>query len=125
MLRTRIYYGLKPFVPQSVRMAIRRKVAVRVRRRNGHVWPIMPGSERPPQNWLGWPQGKKFAFILTHDVETSAGLANCRSLAQLENELGFQSSFNFVPEGEYQVPGELRNELTATGSQVARFWVLT
>ena len=118
MLRNRIYYGLKPFVPQSLRTAIRRKVAMRVRRRIGHVWPIMPGSERPPQNWPGWPQGKKFAFVLTHDVENSAGLANCRLLAQLELELGFRSSFNFVPEGEYQVPAELRNELTATGFEV-------
>lgn len=118
MLRNRIYYGLKPFVPQSLRTAVRRRVAVRVRRRIGHVWPIVPGSERPPQNWQGWPQGKKFAFVLTHDVENSAGLANCRLLAQLESEFGFRSSFNFVPEGEYQVPADLRNELTAAGFEV-------
>jgi hypothetical protein len=37
--------------------------------------------------------GKKFAFVLTHDVESSAGLANCRSLAQLKMELGVRSSF--------------------------------
>jgi glycosyltransferase involved in cell wall biosynthesis len=78
----------------------------------------MPGSERPPRNWQGWPQGKKFAFVLTHDVESSAGLANCRLLAQLESELGFRSSFNFVPEGDYQVPAELRHELTAAGFEV-------
>jgi hypothetical protein len=71
----------------------------------------MPGSEHPPSNWQGWPDGKKFAFVLTHDVESSAGLANCPSLAQLEIELGFRSSFNFVPEGSYRVPAELREEL--------------
>jgi glycosyltransferase involved in cell wall biosynthesis len=91
---------------------------MRVRRRIGHVWPIMPGSERPPQNWPGWPEGRKFAFVLTHDVESRAGLANCRSLVQLEMELGFRSSFNFVPEGSYQVPAELREELTANGFEV-------
>jgi hypothetical protein len=69
-------------------------------------------------NWQGWPDGKKFAFVLTHDVESSAGLANCRSLAQLEMELGFRSSFNFVPEGKYRVPAELRDELTARGFEV-------
>jgi len=73
----------------------------------------MPGSERPPEDWPGWPEGKKFAFVLTHDVESKAGLGKCRPLMQLETELGFRSSFNFVPEGEYSVPADLREELTA------------
>ena len=78
----------------------------------------MPGSERPPENWPGWPEGKKFAFVLTHDVESRAGLEQCRSLMQLEMELGFRSSFNFVPEGDYRVPAELREELTTAGFEV-------
>lgn len=118
MLRNRIYYGLKPFVPQSLRAAIRRQFATRLRRRIGDVWPIMPGSESPPENWPGWPGGKKFAFVLTHDVESRAGLGKCRSLMQLEMELGFRSSFNFVPEGSYRVPTELREELAEGGFEV-------
>jgi glycosyltransferase involved in cell wall biosynthesis len=118
MLRNRIYYGLKPFIPQSFRTAIRRKLATRLRKRIGDVWPIMPGSERAPEDWSGWPEGKKFALVLTHDVESRAGLQKCRSLMQLELELGFRSSFNFVPEGSYRVPAELREELTANGFEV-------
>jgi glycosyltransferase involved in cell wall biosynthesis len=118
MLRNRIYYGLKPFVPQPLRTAIRRKLAMRLRKRIGDVWPIMAGSERLPENWPGWPEGKKFAFVLTHDVESRAGLNRCRSLMQLELDLGFRSSFNFVPEGSYRVPVELREELTARGFEV-------
>jgi glycosyltransferase involved in cell wall biosynthesis len=118
MLRNRIYYGLKPFVPQSLRTAIRRSLAVRLRKRIAEVWPIMPGSEIPPENWPGWPAGKKFAFVLTHDVESRAGLDKCRSLMQLEMELGFCSSFNFVPEGGYRIPAELREELTDGGFEV-------
>jgi hypothetical protein len=91
---------------------------MRLRRRIEQIWPIMPGSERPPGNWRGWPGGKKFAFVLTHDVESRAGLDKCRSLMQLEIELGFRSSFNFVPEGDYRVPAELREELTAGGFEV-------
>jgi hypothetical protein len=98
MLRNRIYYGLKPFVPQSIRTAIRRKLAVRLRKQIGDVWPIMPGSERAPENWPGWPGNKKFAFVLTHDVESETGLGRCRSLMKLEQQLGFRSSFNFIPE---------------------------
>ena len=118
MLRNRIYYGLKPFVPKSIRTAIRRKLAMRLRKNVGGVWPIMPGSECPPENWPGWPEGKKFAFILTHDVESKAGLGRCRSLMQLELDFGFRSSFNFIPEGSYRVPAELRQELTANGFEV-------
>ncbi len=91
---------------------------MRLRKRIGHVWPIMPGSERLPENWPGWPQGKKFALVLTHDVESKAGLEKCRALMHLEMELGFRSSFNFVPEGDYRVPAELREELTAQGFEV-------
>jgi len=118
MLRNRIYYGLKPFVPQTLRTAIRRKLAMRLRKHIGGVWPIMPGSERPPENWPGWPDNKKFAFVLTHDVESKAGLSKCRSLMQLELDLGFRSSFNFIPEGDYLVPADLREELTANGFEV-------
>jgi len=78
----------------------------------------MPGSERPPENWPGWPEGKKFAVVLTHDVESKAGLRKCRSLVQLELDLGFRSSFNFIPEGSYRVPADLREELTASGFEV-------
>ena len=78
----------------------------------------MPGSEHPPENWPGWPEGKKFALILTHDVESKTGLNRCRSLMQLELDLGFRSSFNFIPEGSYRVPAELREELTTSGFEV-------
>ena len=118
MLRNRIYYGLKPFVPQSLRTAIRRKLAMRLRKQIGDVWPVMPGSEHSPENWAGWPEDKKFALVLTHDVESKDGLNKCRALMQLEQDLGFRSSFNFIPEGSYRVPSELRQDLTASGFEV-------
>jgi len=78
----------------------------------------MPGSERVPDGWPGWPDGKKFAFVLTHDVERQVGLDKCRALLRLEQELGFRSSFNFVPEGSYKVPAQLREELVRNGFEV-------
>ena len=91
---------------------------MRLRKRVGHVWPIMPGSDRLPENWPGWPEGKKFAVVLTHDVEGTTGLEKCRPLMELEENLGFRSSFNFVPEGEYRVSRGLREELTVHGFEV-------
>ncbi len=118
MLRNRVYYRVKPFVPSSLRTALRRRMASRLRDNIDHIWPIMPGSERPPENWPGWPKGKKFAFVLTHDVEGSAGLQKCRELMRLDLEYGLRSSFNFIPEGDYKVPRELRDELTQNGFEV-------
>ena len=37
---------------------------------------------------------------------------------RLEQELGFCSSFNFIPEGDYKVPPELRAELESNGFEV-------
>ena len=118
MLRNKIYYRVKPFVPQALRTAVRRRFAQRLRDRVQETWPIMPGSEQPPENWRGWPEGKKFAFVLSHDVEGEGGLNKCRQLMQIEMEHGFRSSFNFIPEGDYRVPRELREELVANGFEV-------
>ncbi len=118
MLRTRLYYSAKPYLPRALRLALRRWHARRVLRRCGDVWPILDSAGRKPDGWPGWPDGKQFAFVLTHDVEGPAGLANVRPLAELEMQLGFRSSFNFIPEGPYSVPAELRSWLTEHGFEV-------
>ena len=118
MLRHRIYYRLKPFVPRFIRLGIRRWFAARKRKEVRDIWPIVPASERRPGNWLGWPDGKQFALVLTHDVEGKAGLRKCRELMRLEQDLGFCSSFNFIPEGDYKVPPDLRDELESNGFEV-------
>jgi glycosyltransferase involved in cell wall biosynthesis len=113
--RNRLYYGFKPLIPASARYVARKWFARRQLRDAGDTWPILPGSEQPPQGWTGWPHGKKFAFVLTHDVESPDGLAKCRQLMELEMKWGFRSSFNFIPEGDYQVSRELRERLTGNG----------
>jgi glycosyltransferase involved in cell wall biosynthesis len=100
-------------------MEVRRRIAARTRESATGVWPIMPGSERPPEGWPGWPDGKKFALVLTHDVESRTGLEKVRRLADLERDMGFRSSFNFIPEGSYKDPAELREELVRNGFEVA------
>ncbi|HMS82088.1 MAG TPA: hypothetical protein PKD12_00375 [Nitrospira sp.] len=89
-----------------------------LRYRHGRTWPILESSVTPPEGWSGWPNGKKFAFVLTHDVEGARGLARCQKLAELDKALGLRSSFNFVPEGEYRVPDALRLSLVQQGFEV-------
>jgi glycosyltransferase involved in cell wall biosynthesis len=118
MFSSRLYYRLKPYLPWRLRMGMRRVVARVQRRRFAQTWPINELAGRQPAGWPGWPDGKKFALVLTHDVESSHGLAKCRPLMQLEQQLGFHSSFNFIPEGEYQVSPGLRHDLAQNGFEV-------
>lgn len=105
-------------IPLAIRMKVRRWIALTKRAGVDATWPIMPGSEKAPKNWTGWPNGKQFGLVLTHDVEGQSGIDRCRSLMKLEQTMGFRSSFNLIPEGEYTVPPELRHELTANGFEV-------
>jgi len=117
MLRN-IYYLVKPAIPWSVRLALRRFLARGLRRRFRGSWPINEAAGRPPEGWQGWPDGKEFAFVLTHDIEGKRGLERCRGLAEMEMGLDFRSSFNFVPEGEYAAPEPLRAFLSEHGFEV-------
>lgn len=110
-LRNRLYYRLKPLLPPRLRLALRRRHARALRRQHSHLWPILPGSERPPHQWPGWPGGRKFAFVLTHDVEGPRGADNIRRLAELDHAHGLRASFGLVPEGTYPVDAELRARL--------------
>jgi hypothetical protein len=114
----RFYYSIKPVLPLRLRWALRRGRAIGIRRRNKHSWPINPVAAMEPLGWPGWPDGNRFAFVLTHDVESLLGVEKIKLLAELEMSLGFRSSFNFIPEGGYRVPRELRIWLAEQGFEV-------
>lgn len=118
MFHRKFYYGIKPLIPWTVRMGVRRSLACRKRRRVEHHWPILSGSEHPPDGWPGWPEKKQFAFVLTHDVEGLTGVKRVQDLAKLEMQLGFRSAFNFVPESDYRVRQDHREWLVKNGFEV-------
>ena len=112
------YYSLKQYVPLDVRITLRRRRARSRRLVYADMWPIDKKAGAKPPGWPGWPEGKRFAVILTHDVEGKKGLERVERLMNLELKHGFRSSFNFVPEGEYAVPDSLREMLERTGFEV-------
>lgn len=111
------YYYLKPMIPRRLQLVIRKWVAVRKRQACRDVWPIDRKAGTPPRGWRGWPGGKRFAVVLTHDVDTQRGHDRCRNLIELERDAGFRSAFNFVAEG-YTVSPELRKRLVSEGFEV-------
>jgi len=98
MFLNSLYYTLKPFIPRWLQIQIRRQIVLRKRANYTHLWPIDENSAIPPQGWTGWPDGKKFALVLMHDVDTEKGQEKCIELARLGKEMGFWSSINFIPE---------------------------
>jgi peptidoglycan/xylan/chitin deacetylase (PgdA/CDA1 family) len=108
---------LKPLIPRRIQISLRRKYIQHQAKKFADVWPIDDKAGNSPEGWPGWPQGKKFALVLTHDVDHECGHARCLDLADLEERMGFRSSFNFVPL-RYDVSPEVRSRLKKRGFEI-------
>ncbi len=104
-------------MPRGAQIQLRRWVALRKRPRFANIWPIDERAAKPPEGWTGWPEGKKFALVLLHDVDTERGQEKCLELAQIDEKMGFRSSFNFVPE-RYNVSSKVRHMLVKKGFEI-------
>ena len=118
-LLSRLFYFFKPIMPRRSQLWLRRQLALRKLKRIGHVWPIdeaAGGRIGWPDGlqWPGWPHGKQFALVLNHDVDTQIGHDKCRQLMDLEETMGFRSTFYFVPE-RYSISQALLEEVKARG----------
>ncbi len=113
----KIFYIFKPIIPRRIQLFLRRFLVKKQLKQYKDVWPILPGSHVKPENWTGWPDGKDFAIVLTHDVELRDGHDKCKQLLEVEKEFGFKSSFNFVPK-RYKVDKELREFIVSEGFEV-------
>jgi glycosyltransferase involved in cell wall biosynthesis len=117
MLTTKPFVFIKPFVPRQVQLFIRRLLVSKRLAVCQNVWPIDPQSSKPPEGWTGWPEGKRFGLILTHDVEGQKGHDICHLLAAIEERLGFRSSFNFVAE-DIKISTDLMDQLKTKGFEI-------
>lgn len=75
------------------------------------------GAEKVPFIWF-WPEGCTSALIMTHDVETPAGLDFCRTLMEIDTTFGIRASFQLIPEERYIVSGSLLDEIRKAGAEV-------
>lgn len=103
---TSLFYFFKPLIPRSLQIALRRRRSRRILPSNTSVWPIDPAASTKPADWPGWPGDKKFALVLTHDVESPRGVSRVRQLMDIEMNIGFRSAFNFVGD-DYEIPLDL------------------
>jgi glycosyltransferase involved in cell wall biosynthesis len=74
-------------------------------------------NEPVPFVWF-WPEGAQAAAIFTHDVEAEGGKNFCSALMDLDDEFGFKSSFQVVPEKRYEVTGAFLDEFRRRGFEI-------
>ncbi len=128
-----LYYSLKPLIPRSVQLALRRKYSGRQAQSRFPAWPIEMCMIRLIDRYLAallhddrlaavhrlgpWPAGHAFAFAITHDVEWDSGLAHAPALSELERSYGFSSSWNLVPE-RYPIDWRIVERLRSMGCEI-------
>ncbi|MBN2312529.1 MAG: polysaccharide deacetylase family protein [Sedimentisphaerales bacterium] len=117
MLSLKLYYAIKPLIPRQIQLKLRRLMIRSMLPSCKDVWPICQKAGNAPEGWAGWPEGKQFAVVLTHDVDTARGHEKCSRLVQIEEELDFRSALYFVPE-RYSVSADLRHDLTSRGFEI-------
>ena len=117
MLLRKIYYTAKPLIPRGLQLSLRRTRIRMLRNKYRQTWPIYTPGAKGIASGTQWPDGKRFALVLTHDVEGPTGRDRCKPLVQLEKDLGFRSAFYFVPE-RYSTRPELRDYITQQGFEV-------
>jgi len=92
-----LYYDLKPIIPRPLQISLRRLLVRSKLNACSDIWPIHERAGQAPEGWKGWPEGKQFALVLTHDVDSLRGQERCLDLMNLEKGLGLRSAFYFVP----------------------------
>jgi peptidoglycan/xylan/chitin deacetylase (PgdA/CDA1 family) len=127
------YYALKPLLPRRAQLAVRRLYARRQSQREFPRWPVEDLLVRHQQELFRleidaaggrsvpfvnfWPDGRRFAFVLTHDVEGPAGVENVAPVRAVEARNGMVSSWNFVAE-DYPIADGVFDGLRRAGCEV-------
>ena len=123
MLRT--YYRLRPLIPVALRQALWRKRNVEAHGPwylpDAFLKTLVQSIEKTDGGRLRivypWPRDAEFAFVLTHDVDTKEGVQQLANVAEIEEELGFRSCWNFVPY-KYQVDQGLLRDLQSRSFEI-------
>jgi hypothetical protein len=114
-----LYYLLRPLLPVRLRRPLQARQLRGWQDRAFPQWPVdtsvdrlftrlmrlklEASSERQiPFIWF-WPEGSQACAVVTHDVETAAGLAFTEELMNINDRHGIKSSFQLIPAARYTV----------------------
>lgn len=128
----RSYYLARPALPRALQLRMRRAFTLVQGKSSFPAWPLEESLHKfyawlfalvsdlagAPVPFLhSWPNGRSWALVLTHDVETVAGYRCMELLRGIERERGYKSSWNFVPL-RYHTGDDVVRALKAEGCEV-------
>jgi hypothetical protein len=129
----RLYYAGRFVLPRWALLRLRRRFAHVQQRTRFPRWPaesslhdlyalVLTEAEgiagQPIPTLAPWPNGHRWAFVATHDVERLTGYDNIGALLAIERELGFRSALYLVPERDYSISSDLVTSLAEEGFEV-------
>jgi hypothetical protein len=129
-----IYYFVRPLMAIGVRKHLQRRYFRGWEDIPFPKWPVDFTTERileelliltmrsrnirnVPFIWF-WPEGAPSCAIMTHDVETPAGLDFCNDLMDINDSFGIKAAFQLIPEKRYAVPQILIDAIPARGFEL-------
>ncbi len=129
-----LYYLIRPLLGVAVRRHLQRLVFRGWEKRAFPNWPVDRTVDRlheillaaalrnkcvqgAPFIWF-WPAGYRSCALLTHDVETEAGLRFCPKLMDMDDAAGIKTSFQLVPEVRYDLSNGDVSAIRARGFEI-------
>ncbi len=80
------------------------------------IWMQATGIQRMPFIWF-WPEGAPHCLIVTHDVETSAGVKFTFDLIDLDDSHGFKAAYQVIPTSRYKFTEDYAVRIRARGCE--------
>ena len=129
-----IYYALRPLLTTAVRRHLQKASLKGWERKPFPQWPVdrsldlmfnqlmslvvsTTTQKSVPFIWF-WPRGYTGCAIMTHDVETSVGLAFTPQLKAMNASFGIPASFQLIPGARYTVTPQVLSDLKVEGCEV-------
>ena len=121
----KLYYRLRPWIPLPLRHLLQRERNQRIDVPDQWYVPAAfiddfhAAVQRQPDRLVihPWPDQCQMAAVLTHDVESKAGLERIDKLAALEERYGLRSAWNIVPY-KYKVDRGILADLQQRGHEI-------
>jgi hypothetical protein len=128
------YYWVRPALPVKIRRHLQRLSLRGWKTKSFPTWPVDRSVDRmfeklmalsveahqraeTPFIWF-WPEGKSSCAIVTHDVETLAGLNFAGNLMDINDSFGIKSSFQIIPEERYPASEETLTTIRSRGFEI-------
>lgn len=128
------YYRFRPMLPVGIRRHLQ---SAWLKSRRDAVfpgWPVDSTVDRMfeklmvlsiesheenevPFVWF-WPEGQSCCTIVTHDVETAAGIEFMDELMDINDSFSIKSSFQIIPEERYSVDESMLSKVRQRGFEI-------